>query len=351
MKFNIQNCVRVVTPFISSFVLILCMVVSVDAAVLDPFAMGSITVDGDNEIVHVDFPSTDIFWRSYQDNVLTKTGFGETFQITLQEKAIDNNYTETLLFGNNNYFPTSGVTADSMINADLLWGVSAPGVSQTFQLLYKLNLRTFDENMNTIAVHVIEENQFDYPTSLGSIMDIPWNVSFSGGLLKGAAYYNLYVTWDFASINDESVTTSISLSMQSALSLDIPYSQLWMLREQGAQTNKLLNEIDKQMQANGEKLDQIMNGNQADQDAANDFENNSSNQGGQLDDANDALNDVTKPDPDDIPMDVGNYIPPDGSRAFSDLLAPVYASPVMYTPLLIAVVFLVLRFVLFGKAR
>lgn len=349
MKINMQKFARVFAPFIACSMLILCMAVPASAAILDPYENGAVSIDGNLEVVSVKLDTSNMFWQRFHNGTASYNGTGSDLTYTTEMRYVDNDTVSCWPFGVTTYILTGGIPTGSNISADMAIGVNIENQSQIFECVGYLYLDTYDSLGRSIArTTVWTETQSNVDGSLVFFVD----PDIGTAALQGSYQWSLTFSFDFNGVSNENDTTSVTLQcFGENISLEIPYSQLYQLQQQGEKTNQLLDQIDKQMAANGEKLDQIMNGSQADQDAANDFENNSSNQGGQLDDANDALNDVTKPDPDDIPMDVGDYIPPDGSRAFSDLLAPVYASPVMYTPLLIAVVFLVLRFVLFGKAR
>ena len=365
MKFNIQNCVRVFTPFIVSFMLILCMVVPVDANVLDPYEYGDVVIDGDLELVKIKLPTDDMRISGFVDGNRSFNVQGPIAQFPWSMANVDNLDIYCYPFGYesfgsgtnpseytyvDNVFPLDGIPSGSSLDGTSQLSIGIMDATQSCDVYVSHNMILFDKSLSQIrTIELYKQSLIDWG-GINAGFHTSWSVSTDD--LAGCSYFSVVSHVELNGVDVESDNSTVFIDCRTNLiNLVIPYSQLYQLQQQGAQTNKLLNEIDKQMQANGEKLDQIMNGNQADQDAANDFENNSSNQSDKIDDANDVLGSVTKPDIDDVPMDVGGYVPQDGNTTWRSLLAPLYESYVIMTPLMISLVFLVVRFVLYGKAR
>lgn len=350
MKINIQKLLRVFAPFIACLNLILYMVVPASAAVIDPYDLaGHIIADGANDLLTISFPTDNFYWRALHDGSLSHTGYGQTFSYQTQMRYVDNDTVYFHPFGKDTFFPAKGVADDGAFDINISLPLVVRDATQTYGVTGKLYawLRNSDGTSNAVVLSTVDISSIQTNVSVVprfALQDLTLN-------LVGVDYFNFYVVLDFYGVASESDTAAVEVSCNSSIDLKMRISSFYRQNANNEEMKGIMNEINTQLDEQGQKLDQIMNGSQVDQDAANDFENNSSNQSDKIDDANDVLGNVTKPDIDDVPMDVGGYVPQDGNTTWRSLLAPLYESSVIMTPLMISLVFLVVRFVLYGKAR
>lgn len=301
-----------------SFVLIICLVSAfavpafaspLFANVIDPYNYASsVTVDGSNEIVHVSLPVDSIFWRRYHNDALSYSDTGSIFEYNTQVRYIDNDQIFCHYFGEGNVISTSGIPTGASISGTsrMTFSVRKDGV------LY--NGQTYDSVITSYCYLYDSDGVLQKQLDLGSksttdlngfSVKIDWSIPTDE--LLNFSYFAVFMFIDLNGIADENDSTTVTIDARGNLiNFDIPFNQLSQLKLQGERTNKLLSAIDQAMQDNGQKLDDVIAGNQqihddinnavngtippADFPAGNDKIDDLDNQEGQLrDDAADGL--------------------------------------------------------------
>lgn len=348
MKINIQKVVRVFAPFIACFILILCMAVPASAAIIDPYDLaGHITADGANDLLTISFPTDNFYWRMLHDGSLSRTGYGQTFSYITQMRYVDNDVVYFHPFGKDTFFPAKGVADDGAFDINISLPLVVRDATQTYGVTGKLYayLHNSDGTNNSVVLSTVDYASIETNVSVVPrfiLQDLTLN-------LAGVDFFNFYVALDFYGVASESDTASVEVSCNSSIDLKMRISSFYRQNANNEEMKGIMNEINTQLDEQGQKLDQIMNGSQADQDAANDFENNSSNQSDKIDDANDAMNSVTKPDIDNVNTDVSGIVNVGNAVTVAPFLATIVTSPHIMSMFTIMLTISLAAYILFGK--
>ena len=267
---------------IISLVLVALILIGVpvlaSAAIYDPYQNGSVTIDGENEIVSVDLALGNMFWQAYRNGTRFSTSYGQSISYSTKMADFDNEHVVCWVFGNDYYLEVAGIPSDSLIDCHMIFGIIVGNASQTFDALGNLFLKTYDSNYQLIDNISVANDMIDNGID-AVVFDMTCEIP--SVLLKGATYWRLDFTAEINDVANESDTTIISVTCGSTdVSIEIPYSSVYQLQQQGEKTNQLLDQIDKQMAANGEKLDDVIEQGQIN--------------AGKLDDVNQNLDDVNQ---------------------------------------------------------
>ena len=99
---------------------------------------------------------------------------------------------------------------------------------------------------------------------------------------------------------------------------------------------------------NDSSLDPITKPSPEDQNKVDDFENEVGEQSSELDNINDALGNVEKPNVDSVP-DIDDYIPPDDGGLIEKIFASIYSFEEVNTIMILCLIFAFFGYALFGK--
>ena len=260
---------------IISLVLVALILIGVpvlaSAAIYDPYQNGSVTIDGENEIVSVDLALGNMFWQAYRNGTRFSTSYGQSISYSTKMADFDNEHVVCWVFGNDYYLEVAGIPSDSLIDCHMIFGIIVGNASQTFDALGNLFLKTYDSNYQLIDNISVANDMIDNGID-AVVFDMTCEIP--SVLLKGATYWRLDFTAEVNDVANESDTTIISVTCGSTdVSIEIPYSSVYQLQQQGEKTNQLLDQIDKQMAANGEKLDDVIAQGQANGEKLDDVYN------------------------------------------------------------------------------
>lgn len=235
------------------------------ANVIDPYNYSSsVSVDGTNEIVHVSLPVDAIYWRRYHNDKLSYSDTGPIFEYNTQVRYIDNDQIFCHYFGEGNVISTSGIPTGASISGTsrMSFSVKKDGV------LY--NGQSYDSVITSYCYLYDSEGVLQKQLVLGSkstsdlngfSVIIDWSIPTDE--LLSFSYFAVFMFIDLSGIADEDDTTTVAIDARGNLiNFDIPFNQLAQLKEQGQRTNKLLSDIDQALQDNGQKLDDVIAGNE-----------------------------------------------------------------------------------------
>ena len=96
--------------------LVSALFVTASAAIYDPYQNGSVTIDGDNEIVSVDLSLGNMFWQAYRNGTRFSTSYGQSISYSTKMADFDNEHVVCWVFGNDYYLEVAGIPSDSLID-------------------------------------------------------------------------------------------------------------------------------------------------------------------------------------------------------------------------------------------
>lgn len=254
-KFRRTVCMVSVWILVTMLLMSVPVMAFADFTVFDPYEHGTVTVDGDRELVHVQLDTSRMLWRRFHDGTASVTATGSVLQYSTQMRYLDNDQVNCTVLGPD-FVKSAGIPTGSTISGHMNFGVNIQGLTQTYGCTGFLYLYTFNSTGSLVGSRVIYQE--DYSNQSADIQ-YSFDYSFSTDLLRDSFYWELDFVFDFYGVANESDTAKITLvNYGDDIVLDIPYSQVYQLQQQGIKTNKLLDQIDKQMAANGEKLDNVI---------------------------------------------------------------------------------------------
>lgn len=261
-------------------VLLMGVPVVASATILDPYEyVSNMSIDGVNDLITVDLPDDFPSWRRYADGELGSVANGNSFSWSGEMRWLDNMVVYFYPFGYGNYFLCEGIPSDTNITGKLKLVFTATNFSQSFDVNEKCYLMTWDENGNKVASHVLSDSDIT-PTGSGGYTD-RFAINAPASYLEGAYAWSLEIAIDYSNVVDEYDTTTITCTYDtSEFALQMSISSLYRLQQETGKTHALLdavnkqleengqtlNDILKQQEANGDKLDQVINGGQAGED-------------------------------------------------------------------------------------
>lgn len=288
--------------------LLTAFIIPASAAVVDPSDFGDYVVSGDIIIYNISNQFDLFYWRRLHDGSLSGTGTGKHFVYSTQMRYVDNDQIFLYPFGYNSSFANAefvdlnSYPLGSAISFKADFELSIPASTQSYGTDLRIYWQFFDENKNSLGF-----NSKAYPIEKGQQLRIYQIDETFSTTNPNARYFSCYLLWDFSDVANESDTTSVQVDTNTyTLSISFPVDRLGQLIDQGKLTNQQLSDIDQALQDNGQKLDDVVAGNQqihddinnavngtippADVPAGNDKIDDLDNQEGQLrDDAADGL--------------------------------------------------------------
>lgn len=243
--------------------LFVVFVIPASAAVIDPSSYGDYRVDGDKIIYYLNNQFDLFTWRRLHDGSLGSIGSGQFFSYNTQMRYVDNDEIYLFPFG---YSGGKSAVIDlgayplcSEITFSAQFELSVLNSTQDFstQLFYYWNW--YDVNGNPLGGY----NSVIAPIERGQgLRQYNLTNTFSCDD-PNVRYFDLYFRWDFSGVANESDTVSVTVDADTyGLSFGFPVDRLGQLIDQGKLTNQQLDKIDQALQDNGQKLDDVVAGNQ-----------------------------------------------------------------------------------------
>ncbi len=200
----------------------------------------SIKVDGDNDIVTITFDPSGGRWDYFGDSY----GFALGASVVLpQSSSLNSSYWP---FPELTGISPEGIPDDTMFDVEIKYGFPTQVSQDTTKLAGRLGLLYYNANGQRVA------------NTLG-----PW-VKVVPGLTNTfnlTCPYKVFsdVFYIGPSINLYDIVTDYELTVTViSCSLTMRISSLYRLQQQTGKTNKLLTEVNKQLEENGQKLDEIL---------------------------------------------------------------------------------------------
>ena len=259
-------------------VLCACMVfpcaVPAFAEVYNPYDYGTVTIDGQNEVVTITDYYNSFFWQRFHNDQPSVEGHGTAFSYDTQMRYVDNDQIYLYVFGDGGYLDIRGVPSGSKINFALDVETSVTVASQTYEENYTIYWQGYDSSYAEVSKAWGLKTASQYTTGYEP-RQYQLTMDISTDSLAGCSYIKLWVVWDFAGVANENDTTKVSVFAGSqAMSLVVPYSQLYQLQAQGEETNRLLTDIETALESNGQTLDDILKQQEANGDKLDDMNQN-----------------------------------------------------------------------------
>lgn len=293
----------------------------------------NVGVDGDNDVVVVQFPSEWAYWGvwiPYPTSTWQVRGYGSSITWTAS------NARDLVLYpvgdAGSRLLDLSTIPNGSIFS----FGIQIASDYAHESGNWELQVYYLDADGNTLTSDVV---------SMGSFTGYYEECSFTVAKPNGAKsmYFRFYVH----SIEplEEQYTLTMSIhDFQLQMSISALYRQQLLT----GKTNELLEQVSDQLEEQGKTLDEILSGSQEDQDAANDFKDQITDQEEAIKDAEGVIDSAVNVDT----TEVNNFfinlmlqldIP------YANTLALFWESTLLHNLLLMAAIFALLSFILFGK--
>lgn len=306
-----------------------------------------IQVDGERDIVTVNFPVNNTEWQVHRNGTEILREYGVD-RVSWVDQDLSSYDVYAYPLGYETQLSLSNIPNGTFI--DFYFVSESNGVSHTTPSI-SVQCYYMDASGNLIS---FEEMKYD-KTPIDGGYDIYFNIN------KPAGAVSCFFRATFQGYSALQAGRTLGLRMKS-YSLRLSISSLYRMQQEMGKTNKLLDEVSAQLEEQGktmeeivdqqqqtnDKLDDIISGSQEDQNAAEDFKDQVADQNQAIQDAEDAIDSAIKFD--DKP--VINFfvdlmykldIP------YANVLALFWEWTLLHDLLLMASIFALLSFILFGK--
>lgn len=260
-----------------SWILVTMLLIGVpvmaSAAVLDPYDLaGHIIADGANDLLTISFPTDNFYWRALHDGSLSHTGYGQTFSYQTQMRYVDNDTVYFHPFGKDTFFPAKGVADDGAFDINISLPLVVRDATQTYGVTGKLYawLRNSDGTNNSVVLSTVDIASIQTNVSVVprfTLQDLTLN-------LAGVDYFNFYVVLDFYGVASESDTAAVEVSCNSSIDLKMRISSFYRQNANNEEMKGIMNEIDTQLDEQGQTLDDILKQQEANGDKLDDMNQN-----------------------------------------------------------------------------
>lgn len=335
MKVNIQKWLKRGSPLITVFTVIFVSIVAfpADAVAYDYNDLPhTVTVDGSNDIVTVTLDPAKGAWELYRPHDKTLSASGDT--ITIPE-----NYANIGMYYQ--FFPHwSGLDPASIPDGTVfsctvrcIWDEQLPHDSGDPK--YALFLQS-----RSTAINIVGQNE-------GSVT----SGDYTNDIVISTCTYHAFAGTEYISpiLNIYGFNTDRAMTIQVvSCTFTMTISSLYRQQQLTGKTNELLGEVEKQLEANGQKLDDIISGTPEDQDKADQFAQEATGAIGDLQAAGDAMEKVQKPE-----VAVSDLVPTDilGGTAFlayTGVISEFWNNKTLTLLLMTLGGFLIISYVLYG---
>ena len=385
MKINIQKCVKWMTSILAILGLVLVTLPSPVSAVAIPAYdpsdfISNVTVDGDVKTVTFDFSELVpyvVVWESLSTNTTVTTRYSEEKIYLTPEQYSVRISGRMFPFGSqgqdNQSAPADGglldvsdLCAGAPVSFFMSYGIHAEmtsGYDETVEnaLTVRLNngLYKYDKDGNYLGVEYLgarteylshpESYYWDYTAEKTWYCD------------EDVAYILPFISFDFSGEqldywsfsvqeSDFTMSTDINMVLEQSQTMDEIKNQVTQNGEKLDDVNDNLEEGNKLQQETNDKLDEIIDGRSEEIEDSENLKDEIANQGQIVDDAlaeKDAL--LNKPDPEDVAVDLDDYIDPYYRGQVVNAFAVFTGLPFPTGMLGVVCGIIVVSYVLFGK--
>lgn len=380
MKTNILNrilhrVIPVVTAFIIFTMSVFCFPSTASAVgtAVSYKEYSTIVADGDNNLVTVSLPSEWGLIRFYDRtdgafNLLSESNNGVlTFT---NSQSIDAFLITCFPFGS--WFPNNYSLAYDGKYLDLTEIPSGASYNLSFTVSYgKYGQVDYPSNFTFISAGV--ENGKSTPQKINCNWDFQEtadlvNITANANSVFPSGADGWICHFQFGSRPYENEPYYSGTYHVRLLSSTVTFTitSLYQLQQETGKTNAILTEVEKQLEANGQKLDEVISSQQQTNDKLDDvisgdslndhnvnapggFNDTVNQQQNQMQNGMADINKVDKPDPNTAIPDVGSYVPAEGTNLLAVVMGGITGFSIVPTYLLIVVGLFVVSFIMFGK--
>ncbi len=297
MKINIQKFARVVIPFVSALLIVIVSVAPVSATGIDyNDYISRVEVDGSNDLVTVTIPAELCFVRVYdytsRSDIYTGYGASHTFEALTGHSYAFQMWPFGYPWGADGGLDISNIPDGTSGTVSFSSNVDVGGDTEQHSATAYFTYR----NENQI---VVEHSYVDYTYTPGS-----HDFDFVVNPPSNATVLEFEDSVGFAVFDDGSYNFTVNDTV-----LVMSISSLYRLQQETGKTNTILAEVQKQLESNGQKLEDIISGSSDQQNQAGQFKDEIGSVSGALVGAGSAISGVPKPTivvDDLVPSDVLN---------------------------------------------
>lgn len=337
-----RNFIRIFSLFVS-VMLIFVMALPAFAGGLDyNDYVSNVMVDGDNDLVTVSFPTSYAGWVAYE-NLTDKVGEGAG---EIQWFSFST-YNQWQIFCN---FPTSRIDVSNIPNGTRV-GFGVDLVIQ--RTTYMPTNQSFEEEVN--IVYLLKDGTTT-SQSLGSVTKTRYQYEFTYEISLTTTDFPLEIPNNADSMYLEIKIRSHAGNVGSwtckctaqYFDMEMKISSLYRQQQLTGKTNKLLDEVNRQLEEQGRTMNDILNGTPEQNESANNSAGILGDKGDQLGDLADSIQ-PDKPDLDGVNTNVGDLVPSTGLSALSSAISPIANNDLVIKVLVMVATLILVSYVLFGK--
>lgn len=325
------------------------------SGVLDPLELGATVYPTNDGYMLTLEPDPELtYWERYLDGNLRYTAYGASYTGNSQERLLDNLDFHVYPFGEYKRMSCNGLSVDTTWDFELNFVFQRnTTISQNFSIGVRAYLVLCDASGNELQVYPGEAWTFEYTTTDAERLRFPWDEDFdlnrNAEDWDGSDYFYVYYAVTFASIEDEDVSTNVNFTLSSSVGMTLPVNSVYGDYIQSGQTNAYLERIENELESQGQTLDQILNGSDDQQGAADDFNSDMDDMTPDIKDDLDQLEQVTKPNVDNIDTDLESMVGESGVRGTNNILTMLTGYSVVTTQFVIVLTIMLIGYVLYGK--
>lgn len=243
------------------------------AAVLDPYDLADLVeADGANDKLYITFPEDKFYWRRYADGNLGGVGQGNPFQYTTQMRWVDDDVVYFHPFGKDNFFPAEGLSNNALFDYNFRFWLSCTNQTQEFTAIGKLYLyaRYKDGTAGSILADEIDGTKTVNQSSIGFFFTrVDKAID-----LTNVESFNFYFAVDLSGVANENDTASVTVGCDGYFRLIFSLSAYYREIAAAGKTNALIQEVQTQLGEQGQTLEDILKQQEANGDKLDDMNQN-----------------------------------------------------------------------------
>ena len=243
-------------------------------------------------------------------------------------------------------------SSDTSLGAYLSLDNIPNGTSVSVSWSIDENLTAYDTPNLIIQLYYIDS---DYSVIKNTSQ--AFGTSFTGLATENTCTFDLSIPDDaigcwfrimFYRFSNIGATKAITWSF-TYFDLVIPVEEYYYMLQQFSQQTELLDKIEEQLEEQGQTLEDILTGSSDQQAAADDFAASGDDQTGRLDSAVSDLQDIDRPDVDDIDVSISTLLGDFGIDGFNEILALIWENELIYQLMIMASLVMLASYILYGK--
>lgn len=300
----------------------------------------NIEVDGDNDIVTISIPE-----EAIRISLEYPSGYTTAVPSTLSLNAsliADHGYSlYVAAFRYVSYLDVTNIPDETLVTFNYTISSSSTGANWIRPSEYT-QIRYF-ANGSFIGKDTVKHN-----TGAG-VQPGPFSGSFSYDMVMhkpdGAqeAFFR-FALQDFSCYE----TTDFNFSVDS-FTLTFSISSLYRLQEQTGKQNEILKAVEKKLEENGQKLDDIINGTPEQNEQIDNAVGEMQGAVDRLEQVGDAMNSIERPDMSDIDISVDSLVPPTSLLAYTGPILSFWENDTLLAMVTIVCTLILVSWVFFGK--